>query len=505
MRRSGLCHSWREFGRGPDGAPVRRRRHGHQRHDHANPRRTNQARADTDAAELEAHPVPGPAQPANPPDPTVPHSSNPDPGPGSGSSPVTLLPPPAQPSGVTPLNSVQYVFNGQSQLGGAPADPSVAGGPSNVVEEVNARIGVYTRGGALLTSSSLNTWFQVPGDSIFDTHVIFEPQGKRFMVMAEDGTKNQWLLSVSSTSDATGGWCTYKLDALNSGDGNTSVDFPLIGSSPTSVVLTIVEKPNNGNRVFVMQKTPLEACQSAIGLVWQDIDDTYTRTPAHPVVPVLNYDGTDSNTYLIDSRSDGGSSVSLYTISASNNFSSAAVGVPSYSDAPPAAQSGSSVLVDVGNTSITQAVNYKTGLYAAWTTGAYGGKYAAIQWIQLAPKTATLLADNIFAASGFWYFYPSVSVGLDGRTLFTYALSSTMIHPSVAEFSMDANHNVTANQYINSGSYTTPQSTTCAGKPCSRWGDFSTTYTDPVNVDDFWSVGETMVSNSQWGTAIGYS
>jgi hypothetical protein len=109
---------------------------------------------------------------------------------------------------------------------------------------------------------------------------------------------------------------------------------------------------------------------------------------ADTLVPVLDYNPNDAWSFLVNSYGGGGSHVSLYQSSdagsAPGALVSADVNVAGYSVAPPAAQHGSSVVVDTGNASITQAVNNVYGMYAALTTGYQGA--AAIMWLRFNPS-----------------------------------------------------------------------------------------------------------------------
>jgi hypothetical protein len=72
---------------------------------------------------------------------------------------------------------------------------------------------------------------------------------------------------------------------------------------------------------------------------------------------------------------------------------------------------------------------------------------------------------------------------------------------------MDVNNKFLLNEYVHQGAYATPQTgpKTCNGNPCSRWGDFTSTYTDySVNTNAFWSASQDMANSSHWGTVIAY-
>lgn len=124
----------------------------------------------------------------------------------------------------------------------------MAGGPSNVLEQVNGAVAVYSRTGSLVYGPVTSAaYYGVPsGDSQFDPHTIFDPNGDRFIAIMEDGTTDSWIVSVTNTSDALSGRCLFYIGALNS--GASGVDFPLVGVSPKYLLLTIREN-GGGNRL----------------------------------------------------------------------------------------------------------------------------------------------------------------------------------------------------------------------------------------------------------------
>jgi hypothetical protein len=312
------------------------------------------------------------------------------------------------------------------------------------------------------------------------------------------------MVSVTSTSSATSSRCTYTIGALNS--GATSVDFPLMGLSDSYLILTIREN-GGGNRLVILSLFQVEACQAAATYFWANVQYANGEGTADTLTPVLDYDIFDNYSYLIGSHGGSGSDVTLYKINDSGSpvLSFISVAVPSYSKAVPAHQKGSSVVVDAGNADITQAVNYYNGMYATLTT-AFNGT-SAILWLKFDPNAQTLKNDGILWSSGLGYFDSSITEGSNGSAMYTYSLSGSTIYPSSAVVGMDINNKLTTNQYVHEGSFPTPRSgtVTCNGLPCSRWGDFTTTYTDYAgNPNFYWSASQFMADASHYGTAIAY-
>lgn len=455
-------------------------------------------------------PVPGPpigdlpvATPADfaaqPPVPEQAFVGQVDPNAGVSNVPVNavLVAPPSG-SSVIQATGVTSTFPGQSQgTKGGPSDSGAAGGPSNVLEQVNGGVAVYSRTGKLVEGPVTSAqWYGVPSsDKQFDPHTIFDPNGYQFITMMADGTKHSWMVSVTTTSDATSSRCTYTIDAANPGE--TSVDFPLMAVSPKYLMLTMRELNTKGNRLVVMSLAQVEACQGAATWFWANVQNPGGGT-ADTLTPVLDYNLTDTYSYLVSSYGGGGSNVSLYKFSDSGSspggLVSASVSVPHYAPPPSAPQKGSSVVVETGNSSITQAVNYYSGTYATLTTG-YSGA-AAVMWLQLNLDTQKLLGNGLLYNPALPFFDSSITEGSNGNTMYTYALAGKTIYPSSALITMDINHNILSNGYIKQGAYPSP---------VYRWGDFTTTYTDySVNTNAFWSASQFQADASHYGTVIAY-
>ena len=234
---------------------------------------------------------------------------------------------------------------------------------------------------------------------------------------------------------------------------------------------------------------------------------------ADTLVPVLDYSTADTYGYLVNSYAGGGHDVSLYKFSDSSPpgaLIGANVATPSYIPAQPAVQKGSSgVVVDTGSAAITQAVNYTYGMYATLTNGfVNSGGVANILWMKFNPNTQTAVNYGQLYDSSLAYFDSSISEESNGSTMYTYAVSGPTIYPSSAMAGMNVNNMFLENQYVHQGAYPTPQtgSKTCSGLPCSRWGDFTSTYTDySVNNNALWSASQDMANSSLWGTVIAYA
>jgi hypothetical protein len=403
---------------------------------------------------------------------------------------VQLAPPSAPP--VIPAAGVVHVYPGLAHgLAGPPLDPDMAGGPSNVLEQVNGAVAVYDRSGNKLygPATSAQYYGVSSGDIQGDPHTIFDPNGQRFIAIMMDATTKNWMVSITNTSDALSGRCIYTIPALNS--GSSSIDFPLAAVSPKYLMLTIREN-SGGTRLDVFNLATLEnTCQPPSGWFWTNAG------PSDTITPVMDYSLADTDSFLISSFRGGGSSVELYKINTANPpvLSWTNVQTPFYSVASHALQPSPYGEIDSGDAVIAQAVNYTHGMYATLTSG-YPSGNAAIMWLEFNPETQQLVGNQVIYNGGYAMFNSSITEGSNGSTMFTYALSGPSTYPSSAVVGMDINHNITTDEFVVQGKLASPQ---------YRWGDYTSTYTDyPLNTNTYWSASMFFANATEYGTKMAY-
>lgn len=224
-----------------------------------------------------------------------------DPNPSAGVAPAftAMSPAPSAPAGVQVAGvqaaGVSQVSDGLGDTTAWTSDSNAAGGPTNVIEQVNDAVGIYSRAGAPLagTPHTSAQWYGVPAsDSQYDPHTLYDPAGSRFITMMEDATKKAWMVSVTSTSDATSSRCTYTIGALNT--GATSLDFPLMGLSDAYLILTIRESGGgNSNRLVIISLAQLEACQSAATWYWANVQHA-NGLAADTITPIMDFNIFDT-------------------------------------------------------------------------------------------------------------------------------------------------------------------------------------------------------------------
>jgi len=132
-----------------------------------------------------------------------------------------------------------------------PPDTMGAVGPNHLVSLLNSDFGVFDKAGRLLKSVDLQVFWSSlgiragePAHFPFDTKVLYDPSSDRFFAVTLGGTNSpdSWILvAVSSTSDPTGAWSQWAIDADRDNDAqqfNNWADFPGVGVDAFNVYVT---------------------------------------------------------------------------------------------------------------------------------------------------------------------------------------------------------------------------------------------------------------------------
>src|SRR6266568_4503479 len=189
-----------------------------------------------------------------------------------------------------------------------PPDQGLCVGNGFVVEPINTAFAVYdTHGNAVtgvnalsqfyLRSPLVNRTTGVTGDFISDPKCYFDPVGKRFIqtVLEVDAPGNfngrapinrtHILFAVSQTSDPTGTWNLFSLDASDDGLNGTQAhtgcpclpDQPLLGANRDGVFISVNEfqdNPNfffNGAQIFALGRSAVESGASSVRFAHLDV------------------------------------------------------------------------------------------------------------------------------------------------------------------------------------------------------------------------------------------
>ena len=325
------------------------------------------------------------------------------------------------------------------ESGSIPPDPIIAVGPGHVVVPVNRVINIYDRLGNLASSTQASTWYSSlsPPGSPFDPWIIYDHHSDRWMMLwvATDGVDDSsFLLSCSATSDPTGVWYNYNLDATLNGATPTTnwADYEKLGVNEDWIFLTANMFAFGGSfqysKVRILDKATV--CSGGAASWWdqwglENSAGNYSWT----LQPALNYD-TGSTQYMINSWTGSGSVIYLWRITniqlinPGPTFTRVTVSVNSYSFAPDAVQPSGVQAFDNIDARLLNAVVRDGSLY---TTHAVDCTESCLKYYKISnlDGTPSVDIDTAYGATDSYYFYPSVAVDGAGNIGIGFARSSS--------------------------------------------------------------------------------
>jgi len=412
-----------------------------------------------------------------------------------------------------------------------PPDTMGAVGPDHLVSILNSDFGVFDKTtGAVLQKISLQSFWESlgtaagdPADFPFDPKILYDQHSGRFVAITLGGTSapDSWLMvAVSSTSDPTGTWRKWAIDADKDNDVQqflNSADYPGLGVDAFNVYVTANMFSGAGageySKVWVIPKAQLLAGSNPI--TWFEFRNPpgsdFTMQPAHTF-------GTPGAEYFLFEGS-----INRLGVAWMDNVSGAPVWhaplqvqVTPYTSTgslPGAPQFGNDNTIDTSDTRLLNVLYRNSSLWAVHTVQSPATTKTEIAWYQIDPGMATVLSQGRISDPVRWYYYPSIGVNANGD------VAIGMSGSSAAEF---AGGYYTARRFADPGGTMQPVSLLKAGEQSyfkifsgteNRWGDYSATMVDPNGNLRFWTMQEyamthdsfidannNVVDRSRWGT-----
>ncbi|HEX8181567.1 MAG TPA: pre-peptidase C-terminal domain-containing protein [Pyrinomonadaceae bacterium] len=407
-----------------------------------------------------------------------------------------------------------------------PPDPDMAAGPAHVVTVVNSIFAVYDKSGTRLQIDSLTTRFNAVCStcSPFDPRIAYDPVANRWIMIAlhhNDGAhESSVLISVSQTSDPTGQWWNYKLDAvLNYNGEDTWADYPDVGfdgitaENGGAVYVTTNQFTfgTNSSRTAALYILPKSALYAGTPLnFWRAFDHRNAdNSQSFTLRPAKTY-GNSGVEYLTNSRNFG-SFVSVWRVVPTYPPTpvdwtlQTTINTGPYSIPPEAAQAGCGSSLSTIDNRIYNAVWRNNRLYAAFTEahdwGGGGGTVAAIRYLKINTTTNAAEINQTYGADGVSYYLPAIAVDSADNIVLVFARSG------FGEFgSLRYTGRLTTDTQIQSSTELK------AGVQCltgGRYGDYQGAAVDPADPTKVWVYGQwaadTPPASSvwDWGTWIG--
>ncbi|HET7475408.1 MAG TPA: hypothetical protein VFJ97_05220 [Dermatophilaceae bacterium] len=207
----------------------------------------------------------------------------------------------------------------QSSCGCQPPDTNGAISNTNIVEAVNLAYTVYTRGGGLVSRTSLASFFPTTRP-ISDPRVIFDATAKRWVLVfipipTTTTATPQMFLAVSTSADPIGTYFKYTISfggALF--PAGTLLDYPMLGHDVRAIILGTNNFQFNGVGFTYINSTAFAIPKSLIyagaGFSFPAFSVEFGTHPAIARgIPMKNY----ARSYLLAANASGGYTVYFLT------------------------------------------------------------------------------------------------------------------------------------------------------------------------------------------------
>ncbi|MHB0998294.1 MAG: hypothetical protein ACYC27_03530 [Armatimonadota bacterium] len=407
----------------------------------------------------------------------------------------------------SPLPSASFFALGDPNTS-IPPDTHGAVGLNHLMVTENPQVRIQDRSGSVISTVSLNSfWSSLGNPTVFDPKVLYEPFNNRWVFTSCANSRSaasSLLIGVSQTSNPTGSWNLYRIDADPS--DAVWVDYPSIGFNKDWIVVQVnmYAVSNNAfvrSNIYVFNKADLYA--GGAGL--------YTLITNNSIggvqVPVITYDNTLSTMYLIqtwNSNSGGSGYLRMHTIT--GNVGSEVLTLGSYVSTPNpwdylpnagnvdfAPQLGSTNKI-MCNDSRMQNCVYRNG--SLWCTQtvflpAGVGTRSSVQWWKIDTSGGVQQFGRIDDPSGtMFYAYPTIAVNKANHAMVGYSSFSASQYASgnySFRSALDPLNTLRGDVMLKAGE--APYYKTY-GSGRNRWGDYSNTVVDPVNDTDMWTIQE---------------
>jgi Divergent InlB B-repeat domain/SdrD B-like domain len=410
-------------------------------------------------------------------------------------------------------------FEGITQHGFIPSEPSPAAGPNQIFTTGNVTVTITDKDGTNRTEVDGATFFGAPGSegAISDPVCFYDALRGRFLALCfTQGTApnfSYFYLAISKTSDARGAWWLYKFDQTLDNATPTAnwSDYEELGVSDDKLAMSSQQFTFAGNMFAYQKIRVLDRALAYSGGPVSFVDIVNFTWPAGGnsgdvfVTKVArNLSAGDNTIHCFNVRTGSGTHITYRTVTgppsapviSAGNF----VTVASYSAPPDAKQLGSATLVAT-NDCRPGAIIVRNGvLIATWHTALVisSTTVSAVRLFRMQTSDRTVLTDEAFAAANTFYYYPAVTVDSVGTLFLGFGRSSSTEFPSsYATGKRRGDASLQASVLLKAGLSATAQ---------SRWGDYTNMDMDATasgpSGSTAWYAGQFTKTTNNFGTWI---
>jgi hypothetical protein len=429
---------------------------------------------------------------------------------------------PSETAAVSPLAppTLQFMnwegITGAAAGGLAPPDTHGAVGNTQYAQIVNAALRVFTKGTTttqptVLKTVTLKALFGTT-ETVFDPRIVYDDRWDRWVVVAtrravsETDTVKKFFLAISSTSLASGGWCTYGVNffggVIQNGDW---WDYPQLGMDLDGLIITgnvfhrIGTTTTNTFRTTAVLPIPKAQVYNCLGFSVPKFENL-VGTLAPPLVR-----DTSGSAFIISANSGV---VRKYTLTNSSRTTAALAGpvvisgVATFFVPADATQPGTTTRLDtLDGRFVNASTQVGTTLWNTHAVATATGGIPRVRWYRINTTLNNIAQQSTIseASAGTHSFNASIAANDSNGAVITYTSSSTTVRAQMrftgkqaADVSMPTGTLVATSAF----SFTTPNP--------SRWGDYSAVSVDPTNQNRFWITNQLVGGGSQftWRTRM---
>ena len=396
-----------------------------------------------------------------------------------------------------------------------PPDTMGVAGPNHLMATLNTQVRIQDKSGGTISTVSLDSfWSSVNGGSgTFDPKIYYDTAENRFIFTAMDdhnSANSGLLIGVTETSDPTGNWYLWKVDA---DPFNTYwADFPFVGFNSKWIAFGAnmyanSDNSSNGNKIWVFDKTNTYANNLLICRVFS--------TNFQSFVPCVTF-GNEPDLYVIASGWSNLSDDFIRVDKISGPLYSPTYNYVRFVDVPDTTQPANSPQlggirdIDNGDSRISASPVFRFGhIFFSYCGRKLSPNRNVIVWGEISPYSSIPVQTGIIQETSvpMHYAFPSIAVNSQTSVVIGFAGFSTGIYASAYFTGREKNdtpHTMRTPQLLKAGEdyyYKTFSGTK------NRWGDYSSTCIDPSDDFTFWTIQEyarpdvgTGVNDDRWGT-----
>lgn len=384
--------------------------------------------------------------------------------------------------------------------GCSPPDVQVAVGPNHVAEFVNIAGEIWTKSGTSLSTFSLYSFFTIGNThGITDPKILYDSQSGRWFASILDTSTDTIVLAVSTTNDPTvSGWHIYNMTF-----GSNCPDQPILGISDDKIVLSGNDFTNNCSPTSSFVGAQYVVLNKAQAVAGTSVSSQYStpdssRFSIHPVQSL----SSTSTLYMVSTDQSALNQIQLFSIT--GTVPSAAIStsnIPFSQIQEPVAgvQPGTLATIDTNDARIQDAKWYQNKLWFSFddscTPSGDTLTRSCVHIAQIDTSSNTLTQNMELGNSGYYYFYPALSIDSLGNLVVIFGYSSSTVYPSLAvtkQATTDPSNTLESPIILASGS---------VADTSGRYGDYFGAASDP-SVARVWVAGEYHTSTT-WSTFIG--